>query len=301
VTPARSLLVGAAAVLSLGMGAVLQARRETAYPTRERPAERLLYTRSGTTLKRLALEFDGLVADVYWVRALQHYGADRLGRPEVRAYELLAPLLDLTTSLDPYFTIAYRFGAIFLSEPPPGGPGRPDAAIQLLEKGVAAQPSKWQYLHDIAFVHYWHLHDPLAAASWFQRAAAVPGAPIWLQPLAATMLSAKDRRGARVLWEQILKSDQSWLRRTAERSLGQLDALDQMEQLQALVDRAPVPAGQRLTWGDLVRRGLLRGLPVDPTGTPFVLDPDTRKVTLAPGSSLLPLPDLTSPAAPSIR
>ena len=75
-------------------------------------------------------------------------------------YELLQPLLDLTTTLDPFFTVAYRFGAIFLSEVPPGGPGRPDQAIALLEKGIAAQPGKWQYFHDIAFVHYWQLRDP---------------------------------------------------------------------------------------------------------------------------------------------
>ena len=45
-----------------------------------------------------------------------------------RTYALLYPLLDLTTTLDPYFSIAYRFGAIFLGEPYPGGPGRPDLA-----------------------------------------------------------------------------------------------------------------------------------------------------------------------------
>ena len=45
------------------------------------------------------------------------------------------PLLDLTTTLDPYFSIAYRFGAIFLSEASPGGPGRPDQAVALLAEG----------------------------------------------------------------------------------------------------------------------------------------------------------------------
>ena len=139
----------------------LQAGRDAAYPRGSAPSERLLYTRSGTAVKRLALEFDALAADVYWIRAIQHYGGDRLARrSDAGSYELLQPLLDLTTTLDPFFTIAYRFGAIFLSEAPPGGPGRPDQAIALLEKGIAAQPEKWQYFHDIAFVHYWHLHDP---------------------------------------------------------------------------------------------------------------------------------------------
>ena len=294
-TAVRRFLPVVAAALALALAVGLQAGRDAAYPTRGSEGERLLYTRSGAAVQRMALEFDALASDIYWIRAIQHYGGDRLSRGGRGKYELLQPLLDLTTTLDPFFTIAYRFGAIFLSEAPPGGPGRPDQAIALLEKGIAAQPQKWQYFHDIAFVHFWHLHDPTTAATWFQRAGAQPGAPIWLQPLAATMLSARDRSSARLLWRQILGSDQPWLRRTAERSLLQLQALDQIDGLQAVVAKAGVPAGRRITWVDLVRRGLLPGAPLDPTGTPYLLDPDTARVGIAPSSTLSPLPDLTRP------
>jgi hypothetical protein len=295
VTTARQLGLVAGAVFALAIAAGLQAGRDAAYPTEERVSERLLYTRSGAAVKRMALEFDALASDVYWIRAIQHYGGDRLVHEGRRRYELLQPLLDLTTTLDPFFTIAYRFGAIFLSEAPPGGPGRPDQAIALLRKGIAVQPEKWQYFYDIAFVHFWHLHDPAAAAVWFQRAAAQPGAPNWLPPLAATVLSARDRTSARMLWQQILQSDQPWLRRTAQRSLLQLQALDQIDELQALVAKAAVPAGRRVTWSDLVRRGILAGIPLDPTGVPYQLDPDTARVALAPASTLNPMPELSRP------
>lgn len=293
-TARRSLLVVGAAVL-LACSTAIQIARDAAYPVRARDAQRVLYVRSPGALQRMALEFTALGSDVYWIRAIQHYGGDRLARDGRQRYELLQPLLDITTTLDPFFTIAYRFGAIFLSEPQPGGPGRPDQAIELLEKGIARQPQKWQYYHDVGFVHYWHLHDPVGAAQWFQRAAAKPNAPNWLAPLAATMLSARDRRSAQFLWGQILRSDQPWLRRTAERSLLQLRAMDQIDELQAVVDRAGIPAGQRVTWDALVRRHVLPGVPVDPTGTPFELDPDSRTVGVAPRSSLSPLPDLSRP------
>ena len=55
-----------------------------------------------------------------------------------------------------------------------------------------------------------------------------------------------------------------------------------------------MPAGRRVTWIDLVRRGLIRGIPVDPTGVPYVLDPETARVTLAPESTLNPMPDLSA-------
>jgi len=293
VTAARRWWSGGAALMALLLAIALQMGRDLAHPRHDASTDRLLYTRSGTTVSRLALEFRAIAADVYWIRAIQHYGGDRLSAERRQRYELLQPLLDLTTTLDPYFTVAYRFGAIFLSEQPPGGPGRPDQAIALLEKGAAAQPHRWEFLHDIAFVHYWHLKDPVTAADYFRRAAAVPGAPGWLRPLAATMLSARDRSSARVLWQEILKSDQPWMQRTAHRSLSQLDALDQIEALQALVDRAGVPAGRRVTWIDLAQRGLIRGIPVDPAGVPYLLNPDASRVTLAPESSLNPMPDLS--------
>lgn len=290
---ARPWVHGAAIAVLLAAAIALQVTRDRWYQQRERETERILYVRSGDAAKRLTLDFDALAADVYWIRAIQHYGGDRLFGNRARKYELLYPLLDLTTTLDPYFTIAYRFGAIFLSEAAPGGPGRPDQAIELLQKGLLAQPQKWQYFHDIAFVQYWHLRDFKAAASWFQRAADQPNAPNWLRPLAAGMLTAgNDRASARLLWSQILQSDQEWLRKTATRSLQQLDALELIDRLQSVVRQYPPAAGTQFSWVDMVRRGILRGIPLDPSGTPFDLDPASGAVTVSKASSLFPMPSL---------
>jgi tetratricopeptide (TPR) repeat protein len=281
------------AVAALASAVTLQVDRDRRYPRDGRDTERILYVRSGTALKRLTLGFNALAADVYWIRALQHYGGDRLVKPPSKLkYQLLYPLLDITTTLDPYFNIAYRFGAIFLSEGYPGGPGRPDQSVALLRKGLAAMPHRWQYYHDIGFVYYWHLHDYKEAAEWFQRAAAQPGAPNWLSPLAAAMLTqGQDRTSARFLWQQIAKSEEQWLRRSAERALVQLDVLDQIDQLDAAIRRVPLPRGEPYSWAAFARRGLLRGIPTDPTGTPYDLDPQTGRVTVSPRSSLYPMPE----------
>ena len=281
-----------AAILALAAAAGVQAARDSRYPLDRREAERVLYVRSGTAIRHAALEFDALVADTYWIRAIQHYGGDRLAGQRGRKYELLYPLLDITTTLDPYFTIAYRFGAIFLSEAYPGGPGRPDQAIALLRKGIAAQPGKWQYYLDIGFVNYWHLRDFKEAARWFQAAGAQPGAPNWLAPLAATVLQAgRDRASARFLWQQMLQSDQAWMRSRAEHGLRQVQALDDIDQLNAIARRFPPQSGDRYTWEGLVRRRGLRGIPIDPSGQPYEIDPVTGRVTLSEASSLWPLPD----------
>jgi tetratricopeptide (TPR) repeat protein len=292
-----TIALAAATVVCLAAAIGLQITRDRQYAHDDREIEQILYVQSDGALKRLTLDFDALAADVYWIRAVQHFGGDRQRVTKRRKYELLLPLLEHTTSLDPYFSIAYRFGAIFLSEQYPGGAGRPDQAIGLLKKGIAAQPTKWQYFHDIAFVYYWHLRDFEASALWFQRAAALPNSPNWLKPLAAGILSAgNDRASARFLWNQILQSDQDWLKRTADRSLKQLDSLDAIDQLQAIVNRFPPPPGGQYSWQALARRGVLGGIPLDPTGIPFEVDPVTGTVSVSERSTLFPMPERAHPA-----
>jgi hypothetical protein len=290
--PRTSAQVMAALLCVVGeVGA--QMMRDRVFPRDVASTQAFLYVRSPEAIKRLTLGFDALAADVYWIRAIQHYGGERLSAPGVqRSYNLLYPLLDLTTTLDPYFNIAYRFGAIFLSEEYPGGPGRPDQAVELLRRAVSVQPQKWQYYHDIGFVHYWALDDPATAASWFQRASEQPDSPTWLKPLVASMLTqGADRASSRYLWRQMLESDQDWLRRSAERALMQLDALDGID---VLTERVLSIAKRHLpppyTWDGLIRAGYLRAIPQDPTGTPFELDPNTGEVRVAGASPLMPMP-----------
>jgi tetratricopeptide (TPR) repeat protein len=281
-----------AAALCLGAAVGLHATQDRRFPapTVDRPD--LLYVRSGATMKRLALDYDGTVADLYWIRALQHFGRERLAPPEhERTYALLYPLLDLTTTLDPYFTIAYRFGAIFLGESYPGGPGRPDLAIALLRKGLAVQPQKWQYMQDLGFVYYWHLQDYKSAGAWFQRASETPGAPSWMAPLAAvTLAEGGHRRASRALWQQIAKSEEPWLHDSATQRLLQLDAMDAIDAIDArIADYRATHPDAAVTWEALRAAGYLRGIPVDPTGTPYVFTP-TGKVTISKDSRLWPLP-----------
>ena len=269
----------------------LEDRARTAM-TPEADAADYLYVQSPAVLKRAALSYDALVADLYWIRAVQYYGGKRLSKGP-RNYDLLYPLLDLTTSVDPYFDIAYRFGAIFLGEQYPGGAGRPDLGIALLQKGLRAQPDKWQFAEDIGFVYYWWVHDYQMAGEWFRRASEMPNAPEWLMPLAAvTLAKGGSRASSRTLWTEIMRNaDADWLQRQALFRLKQLDAMDGIDFVERIVqqyrDRTGVPPR---SWNDMIRARLIRAVPADPTGIPFQLDPSTGNVTLDPSSSLSPLP-----------
>ena len=295
----------AAAMLLLALAARLQASHDRQFPSTEQ-IEDPIYISSPTALRRLTVGFSSLAADGYWIRAIQYYGGSkrRLERAPVvpeppplladtADYQHLYELLDITTSLDPRFDIAYRFGAIFLAEAYPLGPGRPDLAIALLRKGLRERPERWQYQEDIGFVCYWYTQDYGCAADAFAKAAEIPGAPNWLKPLAATTLAeGGDRRTSRAMWLSILESaDVDWLRVQAERRLLQLRALDDIDALRSLVVQYTQRTGEApRDWTALGRAGFIRGVPRDPSGAPYVLT-SAGEVRLGERSTLAPLPN----------
>lgn len=295
--PGNAPLYAAMAVL-LGLSLTVQVLRDRGWQPYEPPGG-VMWVRSGALAQRLALGYDNLAADIYWIRAVVYYGGQRLDKA-ARDFDQLYPLLDLVTSLDPHFRVAYRFGAIFLAEAFPGGAGRTDLAIALLEKGLARDPARWEYLQDIGFVHYWWLRDFASAAESYRRASLIPGAPSWLGPLAATTLAeGGSRESSRMLWTQLRdQTDIVWIQRTADHRLRQLDAMDVIDALNRITAAFAArhgrpPAG----WPELAREQRWRGIPTDPDGEPFDLDPATGRVTLGRASTLHPLPDGASAMA----
>ena len=289
-----------AIALLLAVAVPLQAWRDRGWEAYE-PATPVQWLKAGPAARRLALGFDSLLADVYWIRTVVYFGRQRLSTAADKNYDLLHPLLELVTTLDPRFTVAYRFGAIFLSEPPPAGPGRPDLAITLLQRGVAASPERWEYLHAIGFVHYWSHRNYSEAAAWLEKASEVRGAPIWLKSTAALMRAeAGDRDAARVLWTQLYESaDDPSLRRLAETRIAQFDTLDAIDALNQAVWRFEARAGRPAkSWEELIAVGVLRRVPTDPAGVPYVLDQVNEDVRLSEKSPLWPLPVGLDSSAP---
>ena len=255
-------------------------------------AEAVTWVRSPALMRKLTLGFNDLWADVYWIRAVQYFGDTKLSKDETKNYDRLYPLLDVTTTLDPRFNIAYRLGAILLSEGYPSGAGNTDQAIALLEKGLREMPEKWQYANDAGFVSYWWKRDPALAAQWFLKASQIPGAPNWLQPVAASMLTeGGEREPARRLWLEMAETaEHEWLRDAARRGLMQIDAEEHLEVLRRIVNEYRERTGRfPATWHELIGAGIIRQSPVDPSGYVYALDPVSGDVDVAPGSRLYPL------------
>jgi len=245
----------------------------------------VLYIPSGTNLRRLCLGNEGLLADVYWTRAVQYYGRNRLERVVTR-YDLLAPLLRITTDLDPHLLIAYRFGAIFLMSKYPEGAGQPQVALQFVRRGIVANPDYWRLWQDLGFIYYWELKDYKMAAKIFAVGSERPGADYWMKALAGTMAArAGELETSRFLWSEIYRhAETDEVRRTAAEHLVALAAAEQIEQLNQLLAVYQKKQGREAhQFYELYAAGLLRGLPRDPSGEPYVIGLDGR-ARLGPNS-----------------
>lgn len=242
---------------------------------------------TGKQLRRLAPGFEDLLADVYWLRTVQYYGGQRIWGGG--HYELLAPLIDAVTDLDPRLEIAYRYGAIFLSEKAPVGAGDPRTGVAILEKGIRNNPLNWRLRQDLGFFLFTFLGDSKRGAEVLTEAARLPGAPFWLESMAAQILyKGGDRETSRRIWRGMYdQAEEGPMKYNALAHLRYLDALDQAEALTRLVRAYEERTGRKLDSLDQLRAaGLLRAVPVDPSGTPFVYDRETGKVSLDRRSEL---------------
>ncbi len=233
--------------------------------------------RSGKLMKVMSLEYAPLLADIYWTRVVQYYGNKHVrGQANL---ELLWPLLDITTTLDPNLLISYRFGAMFLSQAPPTGAGRPDLAVKLIERGIQTNPDYWRLYEDLGFIYYFDLKDYKKASDAFLEGSKKPNAQLWMKVMAAKVAAEGESLETSVfLWKDIYNtaSDPS-VKKNALMHLQLLKVKEDCRQLDLLADEYAKRFGKRpARMGDLVQAGLLRGIPGDPLGFPYIFGEDEK-------------------------
>ena len=227
--------------------------------------------RSGKLMKVMSLEYAPLMADIYWTRVVQYYGNKHSqGKTNL---ELLWPLLDITTTLDPNLLVAYRFGAVFLAQAAPAGAGRPDLAVELIKRGIEVNPDYWRLYEDLGFVYYFDLKDYKKASEAFFEGSKKPNAQVWMKVMAAHIAAEGESFSTSFfLWTDIFESasDPS-VKKNALIQLQLLKAKEECKQLDELADEYQKRNGKRPThMAELIRAGLLRGVPKDPAGFAYV-------------------------------
>jgi tetratricopeptide (TPR) repeat protein len=274
----RSKIIGVTlgVLLALGLAGVWQLQKKIDAQRQALQEERdELVLRSPKLIKRMSLEYAPLVGAMYWTRAVQYYGEKhRLQQMRRGDLELLWPLLDITTTLDPNLIVAYRFGSTFLSDAPPRGAGDPDHAVELLRRGLQANPDYWRFYQDMGNVYYFDKKDYPRAAEAFAEGAKNPRAAIWMKVMAAKIAAdGESLETSYFLWRDVYQTaKEPRIKKNAELHLRLVKVDLDLRELNRLADEYERRTGRRAKrMSELVQAGLLSQLPGDPDGYPYVL------------------------------
>lgn len=176
-----------------------------------------LYLPSGTLVEQTALGYRELAADIVWFQAVQYFGGYAKNQNSLAYFN---GLIDIVTDLDPHFTFPYVFGAIVMSQ----DMGDFERGVEMLKKGMRANPNSWEFPFEIAFLYYITKGDVTSAAHYFELAARRPGGGDRARRFAAFVYSKAGHAETSIrMWEELAEtSEQPYMKDMARRYIAQL-------------------------------------------------------------------------------
>lgn len=252
---------------------------DAAFP-RSRRSEDLKYLPSGNFLKGAFLSFDEVFADLLWIKTLGYFGEHAQGDQN---YQWLSRLLDITTTLDPYFQDPYEFGGVILS----WELGDIDAGISILKKGMERvprhHPRYWYLPFYIAFNYMYYKGDYKIAGEYLEIAASFPQRPAYLPLLVARLYSNTEDPGLALpfLEEMLAKTSSPEFREKLENRIKDVLIKQHVLLLSKACNQFQESTGRSLEHlGDLTTSGLLREIPREPYGGKYeIIDHCTVRST----------------------
>ena len=243
----------------------LRALPESGWEVRERPGLLAAVSRR----PEFAFGFRNVLADIAWLESVQVGGNRKMTRWN---YDRLYELLDVVANFDPKFEIPYLLGGLVLGESTPHA----QKALHVLGRGKEQYPADWRFPFYMGFTHYFSLGDAVAGGGAMAEAARLPGSPAYLPGLASRMLSeAREPEAALRLLEPIVRQESDPARRAVlERRIREVTVERDLQALERAVEIYRVEMGavpQALS--DLVRAGILSGIPEEPSGGRYLMEP----------------------------
>ncbi len=230
---------------------------------------------SSSMLDKMSLGYQEILADVYWLRALQYFGGKDIDEQDP---ELLYHYFNIITDLDPKFVNAYRYGGAFLAEPPPYGLGNFKLGVKVFEKGRENNPDNFRLPLEQAFLYYIYPKNYAKAAELFEEAGAKPGLSPFRKASINGMAAAAhahggDRKNSRKIWETIYETSPSEGRRNfALRNLKEIQTMDIEDNL-TLALKEYKKRFKKLPEGveEIVDTGIIESVPASPLDGQFII------------------------------
>ena len=134
-------------------------------------------------IERMTLGFEAILADYYWLVAIQAVGG--AGRVNDEGSADVGKLIDVVTTLNPWVGHPYRFAAVWLTDTEE----KVRTANRLLERGIDHHPEEWRNRFYLGFNLFYYLMEYESAADQIEAASRLPGAPAYLPRLVARLRS----------------------------------------------------------------------------------------------------------------
>lgn len=230
----------------------------------------------GKALRVLALGFDRLLADLFWLRTVYYIGDER---SDAAGYPDLERLGQLVTDIDPEFRTVY----VVMSSALTGLRGDPDAAIRLLEKGVK-HVRYWKLHFLLGFTYFIERVDYESAARHLTIAANEQGSPPYLPLLASRLYNqAGDPETALAfIGARLREAENPSTRAALEKRYWDLWITRDVRRIDAAIAEFSAERGAPpREVGELVAAGLLEREPRDPEGGAYRIE-DGRAATDLP-------------------
>jgi len=182
-----------------------------------RSVDELLYYPSGVWVRQAAVGYETAAADLAWLRGIQYYGEHRLSD---QRYDMIGHVMGIVADLDPQFVQPYVFGGFTLAQELK----EPERGLELLERGLRANPDSWRLAFEVGFLHYVTLHDYATAGRYFAMASRMPGSPDYVARFAAwSNQRAGNKAMAALLWKRVEATGNKYMQEVARRELARLN------------------------------------------------------------------------------
>jgi tetratricopeptide (TPR) repeat protein len=176
-----------------------------------------LYLPSGKLVEQTSLGYRELAADLIWFQAVQYFGGYAKNQHSLAYFN---GLIDIVTDLDPHFEFPYVFGAVVMSQDMGDFP----RGVEILKKGMRANPEAWEFPFEIGFLYYITRGDTDSAAHYFELSSRMPGGGDRARRFAAFLYSQAGHKETSIrMWEELAEtSDQPFMRDMARRYIEQI-------------------------------------------------------------------------------
>lgn len=268
-----AVLVASVAVLSWSKDGLRQRHAALQQDSTQVP----LYLPEAEYVRLVTLGFDGFASDLLWFNTVNYFGKQYLAKKD---YQWLFHMCTLVTKLDPNALHVFEFCGSLLS----WVAKRPEQSNEILTQAIALHPLNWRFYYLRGFNYWYFMEDLERAKEDIARASRVKGAPTFLASLASRLVAATENPNTAVVFLKDLIDNTN--DETVQKALGEKLKLAYVsrdaERLENLVKRYEAGSETKVVaLDDLVAAGMLKFVPKDPFGEPYLLNTESGHVESA--------------------